>query len=111
MIIGNGLIAQACAQHFGDDPNVIVFASGVSNSRENSSDAFLRERQMLGDAMSCQEMVCRGDSLSTHNSLIVAGMGAVLGSAVGFAVSQARSAASSWPATPDAEALSRACVA
>jgi len=57
MIIGTGLIAQAFIQHFEDDPNVIIFASGVSNSRENRSQAFLRERQMLIEALSFQKML------------------------------------------------------
>ena len=51
MIIGSGLIAQSFMRHFGDDPNVIVFASGVSNSREDRSDTFVRERKMLTEAL------------------------------------------------------------
>ncbi len=47
MIIGNGLVASAFATHFDDDKDVIVFASGVSNSRENRAEEFLREDQML----------------------------------------------------------------
>jgi len=57
MIIGNGLIASVCRQHFGDNPNVIVFASGVSNSRENRSEAFLREKLMLIEALHRQKMI------------------------------------------------------
>lgn len=55
MIIGNGLIAQSFIRYFGDDPNVIVFASGVSNSREFRNEAFLRERRMLVEALSRQQ--------------------------------------------------------
>jgi nucleoside-diphosphate-sugar epimerase len=51
MIIGNGLIATAFKPYFGDDSEVVVFASGVSNSREIRKEAFLRERQMLMDAL------------------------------------------------------------
>lgn len=47
MIVGDGLVASAFNSYFGDDPNVLVFASGVSNSRENRNEAFMRERQML----------------------------------------------------------------
>jgi nucleoside-diphosphate-sugar epimerase len=57
MIIGNGLIAKSFVQEFGDDPNVIIFASGVSNSREINSDAFLREKQMLIEALSQKKML------------------------------------------------------
>ena len=51
MIIGNGLIASAFSPHFSDDTDVIVFASGVSNSREYRSEEFLRERQLLVAAL------------------------------------------------------------
>lgn len=51
MILGNGLIASAFNPYFSDDESVVVFASGVSNSRETRTEAFLRERQMLLDAM------------------------------------------------------------
>ena len=57
MIIGNGLIASACSRHFGDNQNVIAFASGVSNSRENRSEAFLREKQMLIEALRRPQML------------------------------------------------------
>lgn len=57
MIIGNGLIASACSQHFGDNPNVIAFASGVSNSHENRSEAFSREKQMLIEALRRRQML------------------------------------------------------
>jgi nucleoside-diphosphate-sugar epimerase len=55
MIIGNGLIAQSFIRYFGDDSNVIVFASGVSNSREFHSEVFLRERHMLVEALNTQQ--------------------------------------------------------
>ncbi len=46
MIIGNGLIARAFGQ-FAQDPDTVIFASGVSNSREVNPAAFAREREML----------------------------------------------------------------
>jgi nucleoside-diphosphate-sugar epimerase len=58
MIIGNGLLAKAFAACFTNDPTVIVFASGVSNSRETRTDQFERERQLLDSALtSCQRLV------------------------------------------------------
>ena len=57
MIIGHGLIASAFNSYFINDQNVIVFASGVSNSRENRSEAFLRERRMLMDALSYEKFI------------------------------------------------------
>jgi len=55
MIIGNGLIASAFKSRFGDDPSVIVFASGVSNSRESRGEEFLREKQILMECMSYEK--------------------------------------------------------
>lgn len=51
MIIGNGLVASAFKSYFGDDADLIVFASGVSNSRERRGEEFLREKQMLMECM------------------------------------------------------------
>lgn len=47
MIIGNGLLARAFEQFFADDPDVVIFASGVSNSTETRSAEFMRERDLL----------------------------------------------------------------
>lgn len=55
MIVGNGMIASAFKSYFGDDPDVIVFASGVSNSRENRGEEFLREKKMLMECMSYEK--------------------------------------------------------
>ncbi len=54
MIIGNGLLAKAFDSHYINDSNVLVFASGVSNSKETRHEEFLRERQMLIKAL-CEE--------------------------------------------------------
>lgn len=43
MIVGNGLIAKA----FGDIDDVVVFASGVSNSRETRTSEFEREEELF----------------------------------------------------------------
>ena len=47
MIVGQGLIANAFREHFDADPGVVVYASGVSNSRETRAEEFARERRML----------------------------------------------------------------
>ena len=39
MVIGNGMIANAFKQYENDD-EVIIFASGVSNSKENNDSEF-----------------------------------------------------------------------
>ena len=46
MIIGNGLIAKTLVE-FKDNPDVVIFASGVSNSQEVDSLAFAREKDLL----------------------------------------------------------------
>lgn len=51
MIVGNGLIAKAFRPHHEHDPGLVVYASGVSNSRETRAAEFLRERTMLQEAI------------------------------------------------------------
>ncbi len=47
MIIGKGFLARAFEPRFGTNPDVVVFASGVSNSLETRAEEFLRERRLL----------------------------------------------------------------
>lgn len=51
MIVGNGLLATAFRREFADEHDVVVFASGVSNSREQREEQFQREREMLEAAL------------------------------------------------------------
>lgn len=46
MVVGNGMIAKAFKQYV-DDNNVIIFASGVSNSKEMDDSKFEREFELL----------------------------------------------------------------
>ena len=46
MIIGDGLIAKTLVE-FKDNPDVVIFASGVSNSLEVNNHAFEREKNLL----------------------------------------------------------------
>ena len=46
MIIGNGLMASLF-EHYKENPSILVFASGVSNSKETNDDEFLREFSLL----------------------------------------------------------------
>ena len=50
MIIGKGLLAQAFDYYINDD-SILIFASGVSNSREASFKEFDRERKLLEEAI------------------------------------------------------------
>jgi nucleoside-diphosphate-sugar epimerase len=67
MIVGNGLLAQAFAPAFTDDPNVIVYASGVSNSRETRAEAFLREREMLTATLAQEKLTLYFSTCSLHD--------------------------------------------
>ncbi len=49
MVIGNGLIANSFCKAYGNDPKVLVFASGVSNSRCTDVKEFQREFQLVKD--------------------------------------------------------------
>ena len=51
MIVGNGLLAKAFCREFANEHDVVVFASGVSNSREHREEQFQREKEMLEAAL------------------------------------------------------------
>lgn len=46
MVIGNGMLAKVF-DIFKDDPEILIFASGVSNSKEMNDANFKREAQLL----------------------------------------------------------------
>lgn len=48
MIIGTGMIARAFS-NYQDNGNIIIFASGVSNSQEKNAEVFQREKSLLLD--------------------------------------------------------------
>jgi len=52
MIVGKGLLAQAFTPHFGTSPDIVIFASGVSNSLESRLEEFERERALLLHSLS-----------------------------------------------------------
>ncbi|MGJ4748424.1 NAD-dependent epimerase/dehydratase family protein [Leptospira sp. SA-E8] len=52
MIIGHGLLARAFSVNYENDPNVLIFASGVSNSTELRQEEFQREKFHLQEALS-----------------------------------------------------------
>lgn len=47
MIVGRGLLAHAFEPYLGGDPDIAVFASGVSNSMEIRNEEFAREEALL----------------------------------------------------------------
>lgn len=50
MLIGSGLLARAFAE-FAGDADFVIFAAGVSDSRETRQEAFAREASRLRDAL------------------------------------------------------------
>jgi len=50
MVIGNGLVAKAFSKYKNND-ECIIFASGVSNSKETNSKEFLREKEILVECL------------------------------------------------------------
>lgn len=56
MVVGNGFIASAFSR-FKDSDDVVIFASGVSNSRETIPDAFLREETLLRPFLSQERLL------------------------------------------------------
>lgn len=50
MVIGNGLIAKNFS-NFRNNNRIIIFASGVSNSKENRSHEFKREKDLIVDTI------------------------------------------------------------
>ncbi len=57
LILGNGLLAKACVSFFKYDEEIIIFASGVSNSKEKKLEEFSRERSMLINALSKNKFI------------------------------------------------------
>lgn len=51
MIVGTGLLARAFAAHFADDPRVLVYAAGVSNSACTDNREFAREKKGFEDCI------------------------------------------------------------
>ncbi|MBQ9578688.1 MAG: NAD-dependent dehydratase [Ottowia sp.] len=68
MIVGNGLIATAFRGHdFENSPNIVIYASGVSNSKEVRNEAFLREKAMLVDAVASEKFICYFSTCSIND--------------------------------------------
>lgn len=68
MIIGNGLLGSAFSQIFSDDKEVVIFASGVSNSKETRPEAFQREYDLLKDALCTDSFVAYFSTCSVYDT-------------------------------------------
>lgn len=71
MIVGKGLLAKAFEQHFGGNRDVVVFASGVSNSLETRPSEFAREEKLLRELLDpkARRFVYFGSCGATANEL------------------------------------------
>lgn len=67
MVIGNGMMAKAFVEFVNDD-SVIVFASGVSNSKETDSAAYQKELSMLFNLKGTSSTVIYFSSCSIFDS-------------------------------------------
>ena len=76
MVVGNGLIARAFDKYKNSD-NIIIFASGVSNSKEERNTAFIREMNLLSNYFDTKSRLiyfstCSIDDPSLKNSEYIA---------------------------------------
>ena len=55
MVVGNGLLAVSFKKNIEKYANYIIFASGVSNSKEIDNNVFLREKLLLIKTLSENE--------------------------------------------------------
>jgi len=61
MVVGNGMLAKTF-ENYVDDKDIIIFASGVSNSGEEDDNNFLREKKLL------EEYILKGGFLVYFSS-------------------------------------------
>jgi len=67
MIIGNGLLAKSLEPFFANESSWIVFASGVSNSREANEDHFLWESNLLREALLAKKKLIYFSTCSVYD--------------------------------------------
>ena len=70
MIIGNGLIAQSFRPHFDKNEDVILFASGVSNSKMTLESEYLKEKILLQNALQQDKLLIYFSTCSIFDSAL-----------------------------------------
>lgn len=73
MVIGNGMMAKAFDE-FANDDSIIVFASGVSNSKEVNLTAYHKELSMLSDLRGTTATLIYFSSCSIFDSSLVSSL-------------------------------------
>ncbi len=69
MVIGSGMLARLFDK-FHNHPDVVIFASGVSNSCEKNPDAFKREQMLLESAVKLQKTIVYFSTTSIDDVLV-----------------------------------------
>jgi nucleoside-diphosphate-sugar epimerase len=67
MIIGRGLVAKSFQDNFFDNDDILVFASGVSNSGDFNPSNFARERKLLEESISLKKFLIYFSTCSVHD--------------------------------------------
>lgn len=70
MIIGNGLLADAFRRSNFDSSDLIIFASGVSNSKEVDFSKFLREKKLLESFFSKETKIIYFSTCSIEDDIL-----------------------------------------
>jgi nucleoside-diphosphate-sugar epimerase len=68
MIVGNGLIAKAFHENYANRDDVLIFASGVSNSSNTDPNEFFRERVLLESFLSERKKIIYFSTCSIEDS-------------------------------------------
>jgi nucleoside-diphosphate-sugar epimerase len=67
MIVGNGLIAKAFHENYANNDDVLIFASGVSNSSNTDPKEFLREKTLLESHLAEQKKIVYFSTCSSED--------------------------------------------
>lgn len=71
MIVGNGLIAKAFHDNYVNNDDVLIFASGVSNSSNTDPNEFLREKNLLASFLSEKKKITYFSTCSIEDSSLI----------------------------------------
>jgi nucleoside-diphosphate-sugar epimerase len=69
MVIGSGMLARQFS-FYSDNPDVVIFASGVSHSGEKNPQAFLREQTLLETAIELNKNLVYFSTTSIEDALV-----------------------------------------
>lgn len=67
MIIGKGLVAKSFQNMFSDSKDILLFASGVSNSGLRNPSEFVRERELLMESINLKKFLIYFSTCSIYD--------------------------------------------